>query len=583
MSVTDNRTHLVDGENNNNVSGDTTAAPTSTSNTTGTVIEGTNSIAFQVTDAQEVLLFDQDTGDTTFNVDLSDSTVYLMVKFGTSETFANLGGLIAFGDGADGAGGDIIGYAVAGADVAGLPYEFGFACIKLDVSEVVASPGTNNVDYYQYNGVEANLDHTAVLQIGYGSFSLVKAVSTSPNAWCDGIYYIANDSYAATIAGGTSGTPETMADVVGDDITSAMGMFNNPKGTEYGIFAPTEWGTPLGTADSYFTASDEQWYFLGDNAGGHAVGATHFPQRLIGNSTGTNSWVLSGVVLLNVGTEAEWDLSDANMDIIEVTGGLWSNFGTIELPSSGGTSRFTRGVVFSGCDTITNNGADMDGSSVLLSTVAIDTGALVYNEASDPDGTLDNMTFEKGAAAHHAIDFGTNVSSSLTSITLRGVAFNGFGSTDDANDSTVRFLATTGALTLNLIDCTVDGVSPVASGGGKNFSVDDAAGMTVTVVVAPVTLSITSTDASTLLPIQNVQTSIHLADSPFTELMNEDSNASGLASESYAGSTPVDIVWKTRKSDELDNPRYFGQSGLGQITTAGFTLSVLMEENTIIP
>lgn len=239
--------------------------------------------------------------------------------------------------------------------------------------------------------------------------------------------------------------------------------------------------------------------------------------------------------------------------------------------------------VFSRCNLVTAPGTDMRGSQIVAPTVSADGSGFVYDVATEPDGLLDNMIFEMGLVDHHAIDFGTNFDSTLVSVTLRGIAFNGFGAVDDANASTLRFLATTGSLTLNLIDCTVDGVSPVASGGGQNFSVDDAAGMTVTVVVAPVTLQITVTDAADLQPIQNVQTSIHLKDSPFTELMNEDTTASGIASESYAGSTPVDIVWRTRKSDDLDSPRYFAQSGLGEITTAGFTLSVLMEENTIIP
>ncbi len=235
------------------------------------------------------------------------------------------------------------------------------------------------------------------------------------------------------------------------------------------------------------------------------------------------------------------------------------------------------------CNTITHGGCVMNGSLILEAIVAVNDGALVYGAAVDPDGFVDDMTFSMGTVSHHAIDFGTAVDSSLVSITLRGIAFDGFGAVDDADASTVRFLALSGSLTLNLIDCTVDGVSPVASGGGQNFSVDDAAGMTVTVVVAPVTLLISITDEADGQPIQDVQTSIHLKDSPFTELMNEDSTAGGLASESYAGSTPVDIVWKTRKSDELDTPRYFAQSGLGEITTSGFTQSVLMKENTIIP
>ena len=395
--------------------------------------------------------------------------------------------------------------------------------------------------------------------------------------------YIANDSYALTVNGGTAATPETMADVVGDDITSGWGMVANPLGLQYLFAAPTEWGDPpSATANSYFTADGEQWYWVGDNAGGHAIGATHFPFRLVGNTTGTNSWVINGVAIVNTGTRSEFDMSDVNMNIIEMDGCPLSGLGTIELPSSGGTSRFTTNSIFNDTDQITNNGADMDGCSIFGSIVAADTGALVYNEASDPDGTLDNLIIESGAAAHHAIDFGTAVDSTLVSITIRGVAFNGFGAVDDANASTVRFLATTGTLTLNLIDCTVDGVSPVASGGGQNFSVDDAAGIVVTVVVQPVTLTVNVQDKDLLTVIQNVQTSIHLKDSPFTQLMNEDTTAGGVASESYAGTTPVDVVWKCRKSEDTDSPRYFPGSGIATITTAGLTVDVLLEQNPFL-
>lgn len=579
MSLVDNRTQLQDCEAAADVSGDTTAAPTTLGSIVGTVIEGSNCIEFQMADAQEVLLFDQDAGGSTFSVDMSDMTIYMAIKYNLGELFGNIGGLIAFGDGADGAGGDIVGYAVNGADVAGFPYEFLYGIMKLDVSVVVASPGTEDVDYYIYQGtLETDLDHTAVLQIGYGSKGLVKAVSSAKNAWCDGIYYIANDSIALSIIGGSSGTPETMVDVAADDVTAGMAMINNPKGTEYGFFAPTEWGAATG--DTYFTSDGEQWYFIGDNQGGHAIGATHFPMRLLGG-TGTNSWVLTSTVMVNTGTRSQVDLSHASFNTATMEGCSMIGFDTIELP--GGTTKTVLSTIFANCNTVTNNGGSMDGCTILDSIVDADTGSLVYNEAADPDGTLDNITFEMGANDHHAIDFGTAVDSSLTSITLRGCAFNGFGAVDDANASTVRFLATTGSLTLNLIDCTVDGISPVASGGSQNFSVDDAAGITVTVVVAPVTLLMTVTDRADDLPIENVQTSIHLADSPFTELMNEDTTASGIASESYAGSTPVDIVWKTRKSDDLDDPRYFAQSGKGEITTGGFTQAVLMEENTIIP
>jgi len=234
--------------------------------------------------------------------------------------------------------------------------------------------------------------------------------------------------------------------------------------------------------------------------------------------------------------------------------------------------------VFTQCNTITAPATTMTGTFILLSEVAADTGALVYNSATDTDGKLDDMVFTKGTNAHHAIDFGTSVTADIT---LRGIEFTGFGATDDANDSHVRFLATSGTLTLNLIDCTVDGISPVATGGSKNFSWDDAAGITVTVVVQPVTLTVTVRDSISLALLTNVQTSIFLKDSPFTQLMNEDTVA-GVASESYAGTTPVDIVYKCRKSDDLDSPRYRAFSGISQVTSSGFSATVLLEQNPIL-
>lgn len=579
MALADNRTQLQDSENVNEVAGDSTADPQSNTTESGLLIEGTTALQFQVTNSQEYVTYDQDSAGNTFNLDLSDSTIYCNVKDNLQDTYANLGVQIVLDDTADGTSTTTIGYRVAGVDVPGLSYEKKYAAYKLDVSVIVAAPGVSGTDFFQHNGTEANLDQTIIKQVGYGSIHLAKGQGTIPNAWFDGIYYIANDSYAATITGGTSGTPETMADVVGDDVTLGAAMFNNPKAKEYGIFAPTEWGD-VGATDSYFSGDGEQWYFYGDNGGGHAVGAGHFPMRLVGGS-GTNSWVLNLCTMVNIGTRATFDMSSTAIETIEIDGGSWDGFGAIELPSSGGTSRYTRDIVFNDCDQITNNGADMDGCSILGSNVAADTGALLYDEASDPDGTLDNLTITKGANAHHAIDFGTNVDSTLTSITLRGINFNSFGSTDDANDSTVRFLATTGSLTLNLIDCTVDGASPVASGGGKNFSVDDAAGMTVTVVVQPVTLEITVKDKNTLAVIQGVQTSIHASDDD-TQLMNEDTLASGIASESYAGVTPRGIYWRCRKSDDLDNPRYKAASGVDTITSDGFTLTVLLEPNPVL-
>jgi len=574
MALTDNRTKLQDCESSTDVASDSSADPQANTSETGVVIEGTNALQFQVTNSQEYLAYDQDAGGSTFNLDLSDSTIYLMIKDNLHDSFAGLGGQVVLADTADGASTHVIGYAVAGYDVIGLPYEKKYSSMKLDVSVIVATPGVDNTDFYTHSGTEATLDQTIIKQIGYGSIHLIKGQGTIPNTWFDGIYYIANDSYAATITGGTVGTPETMADVVGDDITLGAGMFSNPVGASMYFFAPTEFGD-AGTADSYITSTAEQWYWLGDNGGGHSVGLNHFPMRLIGNSTGTNSWVLVGTQIINVGQRADFDMSDANMDFASMLGGSLSGAGLVSLPASGSANRFTTGVIFQNINQITNNGADMDGCSLLESIVAADVGALLYNEASDPDGTLDNLTIVQGAAAHHAIDFGTNVDSSLTEITIRGGAFDGFAALADNDGSALRFLATTGALTVNIVDCTVDG----AGASALNFFVDDAAGITITLVFDTIPLKVTVTDATTGLALPNARVYLHKDGDTGTVYFEDDCDVNGEVNAAITFPGVTDAVGWAREMDETGTD-YHPKDIAGQISSTGLDISVALEPIT---
>jgi hypothetical protein len=89
---------------------------------------------------------------------------------------------------------------------------------------------------------------------------------------------------------------------------------------------------------------------------------------------------------------------------------------------------------------------------------------------------MDNMVFEKGSAATHAIEFGT--SSPLT-MTLRGIDFSGYNASDDQNDSTFHFKRASGdSVTLNLVDCT----------GNFSYTSD---GADITISVSPRTLTMT--------------------------------------------------------------------------------------------
>jgi hypothetical protein len=92
--------------------------------------------------------------------------------------------------------------------------------------------------------------------------------------------------------------------------------------------------------------------------------------------------------------------------------------------------------IFRRTNAITAPGSDLRRSSVLTPTVAADTGAVVWNSSSNPNGKLDDMVFTKGTNAHHAIEFGT---SAPTTMTLVGHSYSGFNAANGQNDSTLLF------------------------------------------------------------------------------------------------------------------------------------------------
>ena len=142
--------------------------------------------------------------------------------------------------------------------------------------------------------------------------------------------------------------------------------------------------------------------------------------------------------------------------------------------------------IWTSCDAIDAQGADLSGSQVLTPNVSANASGLIWDISQDTDGSLDNMTFSKTAAtAHHAIEFGTTIPTAA-SYTLRGCDFGtDFSATEDASvgDETFHFLDTTGTITLNLVGCT----------GNFGYRTE---GVVVTIVADPVATTINVTDTA---------------------------------------------------------------------------------------
>lgn len=163
-------------------------------------------------------------------------------------------------------------------------------------------------------------------------------------------------------------------------------------------------------------------------------------------------------------------------------------------------------TTFLKCGQITAPGCHMTGSRVLLSTVAADASAVVWAVALDPDSYLDDMTFSRGAALHHAISFGTNIPDEIT---IRGWTTSGFNAANEQNDSTFYVARTTGAVTINVV------------GGIGNFSYKSA-GANVTIVINPAQLKVVAKSLSTGGLIEGAQVEVRVSDGsnfPYQDLV----------------------------------------------------------------
>lgn len=552
MSV-DLRTELNDCDNATGFAGD---GNTPTANTlTGQRYEGTASIDTQHTNADEHLWTTQlSGGGATFNIDLSDSTVYLLVKDNLVDTFANGGVQITLGDGTDD-----IGYDVGGNDAVGLSLSPFFNAYKLDVAQAAATPG----GFTAYAGSEANLDLTQITRVGFGSLHLAKAQGNVANVFLDRITYHSNAAYALRINGGTVGTPETMNDVQGDDETNGWGLINQPAPGQFGFFGPTEWGEPAANADVYFQADGEQWFLIGDNSGGRPNVVGNFFFRVIGNATDTVSFVLNQVVIVNVGTRASFDFSSADVDTLQLTGVSFTNLGPMTFPAHVATNKILDGCIFNNCDQIN------------LDTIqAID---CVFNGTTDANGAiLFDTTLQ--TANQTDLTFNSDGTGHAIEITQPGTYdlvrwfFNDYGA--DGTTDAVIYNNSGGAVTININD----GDTPtVRNGAGASTTINNQVALTVTVL------------DQTNTPLQGIRTAIIAEETAGTiteedEILNALTDVNGQVSTlfSYEGAFGSGLQVSIRaRSSSPPATRYENVFSPQVITNAGLTTNVTMREDGV--
>jgi hypothetical protein len=399
-----------------------------------------------------------------------------MQTTGTMDTTANGGIMIQVGDGTN-----RVGYHVGGADGSAFRHETGpvqWQCFVLDLAN---KPANNTA----FAGSEASLDESAITQVGVGFKTLSKALGGAANTFWDIIRFADNGDVVAFVGGTTSGAAGNASEAAvidrgtGDAPGTALGVIRELAGGVYGIQGNITFGNSASSSDQYWSETNATyaWEDRGLSAN------NYYRFALIGSSTATNCEFDFTACTFSVpsAASASFDGNGADITVCTITGCTFIGFDQ-GIETSDDTGDDWTGNTYIDNDQVVANGCDLTGSAFSGYLGAANTSALLYNLAVDPDGELDDCTFTMPATSTHAIEFGTSIPSEVT---LRGMDFFGYGSTDNANDSIFHFKDTGGTITVNLIDCTNDG-------GGFSYRTD---GATINLVIAPKTTKVTTEDA----------------------------------------------------------------------------------------
>jgi len=481
------------------------------------------------------------------STNVSNSIIYIWMKLASPETQANGGYRFVLGDGTNQRG-----YYVGGSDAEAFSRQGWFRFI-LDTS----NPPTS---YDQIAG-SSEPNFSAITLIGVGGLQATKAVGNSPNFFWDSIDYVANDTYALLIGGGTSGDPGVFSEIVAEDAstTNGWGIVRELQAGVYGAQGALRFGD-AGTSDSYFEDKDAVLVFENPVV---PITDTYYVFDLVGNSTGTNSFVLgnkvgsgdtavgsNGCTIQSAGPGVLVKLDATNFNTINIYGCKFYKIANGITLSSSSSHEFIgntvdqcgivslaqpiiRNCVFSGTTHLTTSGS-----------------AVLWN---------DNVNIKN-------CSFNANTNTSLHAIQhpASGV-FDYDGLTFIGNDYDIyNYVVPSGNITVNALN-------------GANPGTWDTIGGWVDIINA-VLITITLEDAAGN-PVPSGRVGVY-RQSDNAALMLEYATAAGIAQESYNYTGDTNIYVRVRKSSP-GSTRYLPYLTTGTITSAGYTLSAVLIEDTV--
>lgn len=218
--------------------------------------------------------------------------------------------------------------------------------------------------------------------------------------------------------------------------------------------------------------------------------------------------------------------------------------GPVDLTGTGVSSDDCFACTFNGCGRIDSN-MEIKNCNILNSVATTTDGAFIW----DSNTNLQKCLFANNS---RAVVFEATTGSPFT---FTDVSFSG-NTFDVRNESN-------GAITINRV-------------GGTDPSIENT-GSSTTTVSSSVSVTVTVVDKNNTV-IQNAQTAIYRT-SDDLEVMNEDTDATGVATASYSGTTPANIYVRVRKSS-TGGTKYIPTSTTGTIQSGtGYTSTIVLQED----
>jgi hypothetical protein len=382
------------------------------------------------------------------------------------------------------------------------------------------------------------------------------------NTWIDGVYRLADGNPAVIVEGKNGGTTAwTWADLPAQLGVSSGVAQEGPGGTII-LNGPVEFFTDDGT-DHAFNSTNETviWAthefiatdFYGITVLGANTGSADF-QMGIKTGTGNDATGAQGGAIIAGANDVRWffDADIANIDSCNMYGVQLIHGGDFQIDSSANS--------WISCSWIDCTGATVNNAEILsCSIVDANTADGVAFMVTDDIGDIVNCSFEFSDG--HAIEITATTVDPQNNV---GNLFSGYTNSADSNDAAI-YLSEAGNpdLTIN-------------SSGGTNLQTNSwrTAGTGTVTISQSVTVTLTFVDDTDGSVIEGMNVILGTTLGGTDVIDNVLTNASGVVSVSYSGSTPQAVSGYAAKGTQT--PVYERRQIGGTIDSNGLTQTIRM-------